>query len=424
MERPENTSGADGSRRRGARLDGSDLLDQYFRDVGPIGLLGGEEETERARVMEESHVAAWRALLHAPEHVAQVVEFVHARAAGELPSAELESLRAAARALAERQTTARKRAYAQAADKLAVALRACDLDQSLMVEIVGALEQQVARGSVEPVTLGSGGTVDSVDLASFTLAARRKIEEAMRARNIFINANLRLVIKIAKRYRTGAMPLVDLIQEGNLGLIEAVKRFDYRRGCRFSTYAAWWIRHTICRAIAERGRLVRIPLHVADAHRKVKGIRKSLSGLLGEPPSPEQVAEEAGLELEKLHALDVDLQPFEVRLDHENGEGQRYADIVADPAAAVPFEEVAGQDAGDKALALVAELDPVEADILRRRFGIDGREPQTLREIASEYNLSRERIRQLEHKGLKRIRKRLLRAPFRKTSMAIASSAL
>jgi RNA polymerase primary sigma factor len=374
------------------RIDPSEgLLDHYFRDVAPIGVLDAEQESKRAERMEAAHLQAWRVALRET----QLAKLVIASCRAKVPEDRWQ--------LDEKNYTEQ--------ELVALELRSHDNDHQLLRGIIAQAEEMLAgraEGEWSDIAKRS-----KLDVASYVSDLRAALQSALRARNDFINFNLRLVIKIAKRYRNGSMPLVDLIQEGNLGLIEAVKRFDYRRGFRFSTYATWWIRHAICRAIAERGRLVRIPLHVADAHRKVGRIRKELGGQLGEPAPIEQVAQEAGIEVDKLHELDMDLMPLDVRLDQETVDGLRQSELIADDDALQPLDVVMMEDASAKALQMVEELDPVEADILRRRYGFAGDDPQTLRQIAKDYHLSRERIRQIEHKSLGLLKKRLTRRPIR-----------
>jgi len=400
-------------------LADKDVLTRYFREVAPLTVLKAGEEVAAARKMEQAHLDAWKHLLGQPKLVELVVASLSARItnpgdAGWMVEAG-KLVRAAAKQR-DRETQASAARFDQAVNATAEQLHRLDTQQTLVAQLLADLQQlpgvaaalgQPRRGDGQASAMGRSG------LVAFVEQAKERIQAAHQARSDFISSNLRLVIKFAKRYRYGSMPLVDLIQEGNLGLIEAVRRFDYRRGCRFSTYATWWIRHAICRALAQRGRLVAIPPYLADTQRKVRRVRQQLSARLGQAAPIEQVASEVGLDLEQVYSLDADLNAHEVRLDHEYSDGLRYGDLIADSAASEPLEEAIHQDASQKVLELVEQLGPVEADIVRRRFGIHGREPQTLREIAREYNLSRERIRQIEHKGLRLLRQRLMRRPIR-----------
>lgn len=392
-------SGSPSADRAVQRDPSQELLGQYFRDVAPIAVLQANQEGDSARRIEEATIQAWQHLLGQPQLAADIV----AAAEIELPEPLGPPARALLRACRSGRTSKTCR---RAIETLAHRLRDLDADHRALWAAIARVESLAPEDKSVP--------------ADYLSAARSYLDEVVEARNRFVSSNLRLVIKIAKRYRNGAMPLVDLIQEGNLGLIEAVKRFDYRRGFRFSTYASWWIRHAICRAIAERGQLVRVPLHLAETRRKIRRARSALDSRFGEPATLEQISKESGIEVEKVQSVEAEMVPLEVRLDHEVSDGLRFAELIANPEAIEPLDEVLQRDASEKALQLVDELDPVEAEILRRRFGIDGREPQTLREIARDYNLSRERIRQIELQGLGRIRKRLLRRPIRSASAASA----
>jgi RNA polymerase primary sigma factor len=408
------------SRPRNAGDNSEELLSQYFRDIAPIGVLGAAQEEVSARRIEETTVAAWEHLLGPPEYVEAVLDKT-ARCLGLSLDDEPDALalRRAARSILARGSAKPGRAYSRALRRAALRLRELDSDSAALLMAVDDVESQVvSRGS-----LAAGSNCrDDDERIGFAQTARRLAQQAIDQRNAFVSANLRLVIKIAKRYRSGSMPLVDLIQEGNLGLLEAVKRFDYRRGFRFSTYASWWIRHAICRAIADRGQLVRVPLHLAETRRRIGKARSALGNRNGEVASAEAVASETGIDVEKVKSADAELLPLEVRLDQEVSEGLRYLDMIPDPQASLPLDEVVLRDAGSKVLELIDDLEPVEAEIIRRRFGIDGREPQTLREIARHYKLSRERIRQIEIKGLGTIRKRLLRRPIRSATRPSATN--
>ncbi|MCC6751032.1 MAG: sigma-70 family RNA polymerase sigma factor [Deltaproteobacteria bacterium] len=237
--------------------------------------------------------------------------------------------------------------------------------------------------------------------------ARGRKREAARLRQRLVAANLRLVVAIARRYRGGPLPLADLIQEGNLGLMRAAEGFDHQRGFRFSTYAAWWIRHGINRALAEHGRTVRVPVHRIEALQKMTRNQQQLTSTLGRVPNREEVAKEVGLSVKQVELLEgISTWTTSLESTPQNG-GRRLIDRLGDPnvASAASQLEFAQLQAAVKEL--FGQLSSLEADILRRRFGLDDKPEQTLREIGKVHRLSRERVRQIEHRAVARIRERL-----------------
>jgi RNA polymerase primary sigma factor len=232
---------------------------------------------------------------------------------------------------------------------------------------------------------------------------------AQSLRNKFIKANLRLVVKIAHKLNHGRMPLSDLIQEGNIGLIKAVERFDHRRGFRFSTYAVWWIRHSIGRALANRGRVVRLPVHHVDLQRRISRTSSELGTKLGRAPTAEEIACGAGLPFEKVEQL-LDRPPDRnVSLDRSisDEDDRSFVDLLASPGSLGPVEKIEQQSVSDVVRHLLGDLEPVEVDVLHKRFGLDGEQALTLREIGKRYNLSRERIRQIQERALHKLRRGL-----------------
>jgi len=230
-----------------------------------------------------------------------------------------------------------------------------------------------------------------------------------RVKNRFVAANLRLVVSIARRYNRGRMPLIDLIQEGNLGLIKAVERFDHLRGYRFSTYASWWIRHAISRALADKGRAVRIPVHMLDTYNRVQRTTQQMAARLGREPSLQEVSVETGIALEKLERIQKDWAetPFSLDKPVNDEDGRRFIDMLEDDKVISPLEHVMTMSWSNEVHRLLDTLSPMEARILRWRFGLDDEEELTLKEIGDKYNLSRERIRQLQEQALTKMRKQI-----------------
>ena len=233
----------------------------------------------------------------------------------------------------------------------------------------------------------------------------RLVSDGERAKDLFIRANLRLVVSIARRYVRSGMPMLDLIQEGNTGLVRAVEKFDYVRGYKFSTYATWWIRQAISRAIAQQERTVRLPVHLVEDVNRMRNAQRQLTRELGSDPEPEQIAAALGVPLERVHEL-IRWSQDTVSLDTPVGDDgdTNLGDLVADSDAPSPEEIVLGALERQRIEGLLGHLDDRSAGIMRARYGLeDGRE-HSLTEVASRFSLSRERIRQLEIQALGRLR--------------------
>jgi RNA polymerase sigma factor (sigma-70 family) len=234
---------------------------------------------------------------------------------------------------------------------------------------------------------------------------RQLVAEGERAKDLFIRANLRLVVSIARRYVRSGMPMLDLIQEGNTGLVRAVEKFDYERGYKFSTYATWWIRQAISRAIAQQERTVRLPVHLVEDVNRMRNVIRQLTREMGADPQPEQVADALGVSVERVNELKRWSQDT-VSLDTPVGDDgdTNLGDLVADSDEPSPEEVVLSGLERQRIESLLNHLDDRSAGIMRARYGLeDGRE-HSLTEVASRFSLSRERIRQLEIQALGRLR--------------------
>jgi RNA polymerase primary sigma factor len=234
--------------------------------------------------------------------------------------------------------------------------------------------------------------------------ARRKDAGDEEAKKKLIESNLRLVMSITRTYTTAGVPLLDLLPEGNLGLIRAVEKFDYKLGYKLSTYATWWIRQAISRALAEQGRTIRLPVHVADQVRKVTRARRVLGQKLNRDPSIDEIATESGFTVQRVREL-LELVQDHVSLETPIGDGESsVSDLIEDTNAAAPEQETSDRLRKTELLEALSRLKPRQQRVLVERFGIGGVPPKTLEEVGSILGITRERVRQLETRALRDLR--------------------
>ena len=264
------------------------------------------------------------------------------------------------------------------------------------------LAMRIERGNEAEVKLrkrnGNGSTKGRANLQA-------EVQDAMAARDHLIKANTRLVVSIAKKYMARGVPFLDLIQEGNLGLMKAVEKFDYHRGYRFSTYATWWIRQTITRSIADQGRTIRVPVHMSDRIRRLYKEARQLEQELGRKPTPEEIAEKMELDPRKVQwMMRVSWRPLSLESPVGEEEDSELGSFVEDETTPTPTQSAYQNLLRDKIEEVLTSLSPREARILRLRFGLHNGRSYTLEEVGQKFGLTRERIRQIEGKALRRLR--------------------
>jgi len=392
--------------------DSDDHLAAYFRQLAEHELLTPEDERELSQGIEDTEVLTWERVLSRAEVVRPLFALVEPNLEQPVKFPKLQKI------LDDMLKTKRARKDDKLVKKLQVAareaavqLRALDLDRVH----IDAVVRELYRAREAALSGGETWWPESTtkDAAAFVDDVRQAHRDAMNLRDEFVRANLRLVVTMARRYDRGGMPLADLIQEGNLGLMHAVSRFDYRRGLRFSTYACWWIRHAIGRALADKARAVRIPVHMLEAQQQLEKVRQALVGELGRPPTPQELAKAARVPLAKLNQMHRYImgQPMSLDRPVHDDDDRSFGDTMADPDSEEhsPADNLTTQTLTTQIKRLLHYLSPIEADVLTKRFGLGDDEERTFREIGDQYHLSRERIRQIQNSALDKLKRALER---------------
>jgi RNA polymerase primary sigma factor len=274
-------------------------------------------------------------------------------------------------------------------------------------EVIPKLDLSVKTPTNDPVRmyLKEIGKVPLLTAEEEVSLAKRIERKDMEAKRKLIEANLRLVVSIAKRYVGRGMLFLDLIQEGNLGLIRAVEKFDYRKGYKFSTYATWWIRQAITRAIADQARTIRIPVHMVETINKLIRVQRQLLQDIGREPTPEEIAHEMGTTPQKVREiLKISQEPVSLETPIGEEEDSQLGDFIEDEDATMPVEAVSEIMQKEELSQVLGTLTHRERKVIELRFGLKGEHPRTLEEVGQKFGVTRERIRQIESKTLSKLR--------------------
>jgi RNA polymerase primary sigma factor len=392
--------------------DADDHLAAYFRQLAEHELLTPEDERELSQAIEDTEILTWERVFARPEIVKAILAMVEPNL--EQPVKFPKLVKGAEDLLKSKKTRTDSKLvkkFVAFARESALQLRGLDLDRVHIDAVVRELYRAREAATAGQETWWIEGT--GKDAAAYIDNVRQAHRDAANLRDEFVRANLRLVVTMARRYDRGGMPLADLIQEGNLGLMHAVSRFDYRRGLRFSTYACWWIRHAIGRALADKARAVRIPVHMLEAQQQLEKVRQQLVGELGRPPTPQELAKAARVPLAKLNQMHRYImgQPMSLDRPVHDDDDRSFGDTMADPDSEEhsPADELTTQTLTSQVKRLLHHLSPIEADVLTKRFGLGDDEERTFREIGDQYHLSRERIRQIQNSALDKLKRALER---------------
>jgi RNA polymerase primary sigma factor len=391
------------------RVRDSDAVRRYFKEIGRFPLLTAQQEVAIGRRIEAGQLALQRALARVPVAVDRLIEVGEKLRHGEiapkdaivLPRGEKLTRR---RIMLLEQRFARlrrlrcRRAFAEQQCLIQELLANLPLRPELVSELV-AFVRACRQGG------GRLGLPEN-QLRRVLERIEQSDDTVRQAKRELTEANLRLVVSVAKRYARNGLSLLDLVQEGNIGLMKAVDRYQYRRGFKFSTYATWWIRQGVTRAISDQSRTVRMPVHLVEALLRIARVSREMTNELGRAPTRREIACRAGMPTQKV-ALILTAARHSVSLDQPAGDDDsELQDFIADSSSASPNDTVAKAELTTHVARAIAELGSREREVLRLRFGLDDGTEHTLDQIGARFSLTRERIRQLEALALQKLRRR------------------
>lgn len=366
-----------GSRQRAAKHSektnvlSAEPVQTYLDWMGAVSLLTREGEVELARQIEKGRQIIFDAVVEHELHLDLIAEVRERVASGDLAIREAvidSSFEAVLSALAS---------YVESCEESSAARKKAESDSGLSATRLRKLHTLVSD-------------------------AHADVE---RAKSEMVEANLRLVVAIAKKYLKRGLPFMDLIQEGNMGLMRAIDKFDYRRGYKLSTYASWWIRQSMARATTDQARTIRIPVHACELLTKVTGMTRKLTGELGREPTAAEIANRMKLPTDQVaNLLMISRDTVSLEMPVGNDGNSELRDLIADDGGSTPMDSVIGEDLSKSVMRALETLNPREQRIIRMRFGIGEKESHTLAEIGREFGLSRERIRQLQALALRKLR--------------------